>query len=82
MKITYAPKFASQLKRAPKHIKERVLEFVEELSDNPLPENWDIAKIKGEENVYRVRIGGWRLIYVVEKDEIKLIRIGPRGRVY
>ena len=55
--------------------------MVEELKDNPLPESWDIAKIKGEDNVYRVRIGNWRLVYMVEEDEIRLIRLGPRGRV-
>ena len=82
MKIRYASKFRSQIKRAPKHVKEKVLRLVDELSRDPLPEGWDIGKIKGENNVYRVRIGNWRLIYLVEEDEVRLVSLRSRGRIY
>jgi mRNA-degrading endonuclease RelE of RelBE toxin-antitoxin system len=37
--------------------------------------------MSGTDNYYRVRIGGYRIIYRIEEDKI-IAGIGPRGQVY
>ncbi len=43
----------------------------------------DIKKLTGRDG-YRLRIGGWRALYRVEKDQliIEVVKIGPRGDIY
>lgn len=49
-----------------------------------LPEKGDIRKLKGRsvKNIYRLRVGRYRVIYIWEKDEIKILDIDTRGDVY
>ncbi len=44
----------------------------------------DVSKLKGYDNIYRVRIGDLRLVYGVIWEERKILihYLGPRGRAY
>lgn len=44
----------------------------------------DIKKLQGQENAYRYRVGGWRVIYHVYEDAktVVVANIAPRGDVY
>ncbi|MDI3474568.1 MAG: mRNA interferase RelE/StbE [Thermococcaceae archaeon] len=73
------------LKQAPDNIKRRFYELIEELKFNPVPsERFDIKKLKGRENTFRVRLGKYRTIYELEKDEllILVIKFGKRENIY
>ena len=61
-----------------KRIKERLLI----LSDNPFPEN--VKTVVGMENVLRLRIGDFRLLYILDRNEkeIYIVKIDKRSRVY
>lgn len=49
--------------------KNKIRELIITLKDDPLPfEKFDVAKLKGYENVYRVRIGDLRIVYEVKWD--------------
>ncbi len=55
------------------------------LVENPLPiKEYDIRKIKGQEKVFRIRIGSYRIIYGVYKrdQEILILKVDKRGTVY
>jgi len=49
-----------------------------------LPSKGDIRKLKGQaiKNSFRLRVGRYRVVYVEELDEIKILRIDTRGDVY
>lgn len=70
-------------RRAPAFLKRRVKELVEELRRNPIPSGWDIAKVRGMEDAFRVRIGDYRVIYAVswERLLILILDVGPRGKI-
>ena len=51
------------LKRIPQRDVERVLSVIKELAINPYA--GDIEKIQGEKNVWRRRIGSYRILYEV-----------------
>ena len=50
------------------------------------PETVDVKRIKGKRSdYYRIRLGGWRVVYTLINGEIVVITVllaGPRGDVY
>jgi mRNA interferase RelE/StbE len=49
-----------------------------------LPDNGDIKKLKGQlvKNTYRLRVGRYRVIYVREDDQVRILDIDARGDIY
>jgi mRNA interferase RelE/StbE len=72
-----ARKFLDRLDAATRN---RIVEKLRLLSDNPFALPY--KKIKDRENTYRVRIGDFRIIYTVRGNEIRVLRIDKRERVY
>ncbi|AKB79934.1 hypothetical protein MSHOH_3451 [Methanosarcina horonobensis HB-1 = JCM 15518] len=63
--------------------KQRILEAIEKLSEDPIPH--DAKKIYGtREKLFRIRIGDFRVLYRIEYEEIIIIivNIDSRKRVY
>lgn len=71
-----AKKFIDKL---PKNEKLRVIKAIERL-----PEGEDIKKLKGHDNIYRLRVGDYRILYTVDNGEFVVIVInaGNRGQIY
>lgn len=44
----------------------------------------NIKRLKGEEGCYRYQVGGWRILYEVDKStqEVRIYEMRPRGDVY
>ena len=44
----------------------------------------NIKKLKGFDNDYRYKVGGWRIMYEIDEANklVKVYEIGPRGDVY
>lgn len=52
-------------------------------SINKLPySKINVKKIKGIENLYRLRVGDYRILFSHEYDIIKIEKIAPRGDIY
>jgi mRNA interferase RelE/StbE len=49
-----------------------------------LPGKGDIKKMKGKKlnNIFRLRVGKYRILYQAEKEQIKVIDIDTRGDIY
>lgn len=49
-----------------------------------LPELGDIKPMSGHENLYRLRVGTYRVIYTIDNDilTVRVLTIGNRGDVY
>ncbi len=49
-----------------------------------LPYIGDIKTMKGHSNLYRLRVGAYRIIYSVENDQLTVyvLEIGNRGDIY
>ncbi len=41
----------------------------------------DVVKLKGREG-YRLRVGGYRVIFRRDSDRLSILDIGPRGDIY
>ena len=68
-----------------KTVQARIKEALKELEKEPLKSRpgADIKKIKDTKPVkHRIRVGDYRIIYRVEKHEVKVIELFKRGRGY
>ena len=65
--------------------KEKLKEILLTLKDNPVPVRiYDVAKLRGYDSIYRMRIGNLRLVYEVfwVDKKITIHRIESRESVY
>ena len=71
-----AKKFIDKL---PKNEKQRIVKAIEKL-----PEGEDIKKLKGHDNIYRLRVGDYRILYTVDNGEfiVIVINAGNRRQIY
>ena len=71
-------------KPARKFIESQNLKTRQRISDAifKLPIEGDIKPITGRKNVYRLRIGDIRIIYIFENNVIEIADAGYRGDIY
>ncbi|WNQ11943.1 type II toxin-antitoxin system RelE/ParE family toxin [Paenibacillus aurantius] len=62
----------------------RILDPINILSENPNHPELDIKKMQGVPDQFRLRIGSYRVVFSVFNDQliVVVIRIGSRGDVY
>lgn len=80
--VEIAPAAKRQLKKLVKQTQELIIHRLEQLAENPRPSG--VLKMEGEENLYRVRVGDYRIIYEIQDRSllIAVVKIGHRGNVY
>ncbi len=62
--IEFSKKAQKQFTALPKSTKERLIPKINSLSENPRPV--DCKKLKGVKDLYRLRVGDYRVIYAIE----------------
>ena len=80
--VQVKPSAQRELEALPDDLLPRVLQKMETLRDSPRPAG--CKKLKGYKDQWRVRVGAWRVVYVID-DTAKLIsitRIAHRREVY
>lgn len=67
--VTVHPKVDEFITNIPEpHRREDVRRFINDLTDYPsVLSRWDIEKVKGRENTYRLKVGSYRIAFVVDK---------------
>ncbi len=70
------------LRRLPQDVQRRIVRAVEALSDDP--RHRGSVKLSGEENLWRIRVGQYRVVFTI--DDVKLVvlvvRVAHRKDVY
>jgi mRNA interferase RelE/StbE len=80
--VEVKPPARKELEELPDNVLARVVHKLESLADNPRPAG--CKKLKGYKDQWRVRVGDWRVVYVID-DTAKLVtvtRIAHRREVY
>lgn len=83
--ITHKPSFYGDFGELGKDLRTAVTGAIAELEHRPTTLHGNtIKKLKGFQNVYRYRLGDFRLVYAAEESArmVQLLAIGPRGSVY
>jgi mRNA interferase RelE/StbE len=80
--IVFSKKAASLVRTYDKNLRKRLQERIKKLQNNPVPHN--SVRIVGEKNMFRIRIGDYRVLYEINWRENLIIieKIDKRGRVY
>ena len=76
---SYSEKF---LKKCDKELCNRLLEKIKGLSENPFPS--ESKRVIGQEKVFRIRVGAYRILYIVfhDKNEVLVSDIDKRSKIY
>ena len=80
--VEFLPSAARELAALDRAMQRRVARRIERLAQEP--RGGGAIKLRGADDVWRARIGDYRLLYRIEDERlvILVIRIGHRGDVY
>lgn len=80
--VEFKPAAKRSLEKLPTHIQATVLNAIDELQATPRPDG--CKKLKGEENLWRIRVGQYRVIYQINSGEliVLVVKLGHRKDIY
>jgi len=79
--IRFSNQAEKAINKCDKKLKRRLKEFFETLKQNPVPaKEYDLKKIAGEEDTYRIRLSRFRTTYTIywKQKIIRVIKIARR----
>lgn len=81
-KVVFEKKYVKDLKHIHPAYRKIIMETTLSLGNNPRPEGY--IKLKGADNLFRVRVGPYRIIYTIQDDKliVLVLEIGDRKDVY
>ncbi|HEU5400598.1 MAG TPA: type II toxin-antitoxin system RelE/ParE family toxin [Terriglobales bacterium] len=81
-KVEFTSSVLRQLDKLPSKISHKLVAAAESLGDTPYPIG--TKKMQGGQDLWRIRVGDYRIIYRVERHRlvVLILRIGHRREVY
>ena len=81
-RVIVARSARKELERLPRAVSDRVLDALERLQEQPRP--LGSKKLRGSEDLWRVRIGDYRVVYAIADDRrvVDVLVIRHRRDVY
>lgn len=81
-KVKISSTAEKSLKKIPKKDLVKIIELIQILGIRPFPQG--CRKLSGEDNIYRVRQGNYRVIYEVFEGEliVLVLKVGHRKDIY
>jgi mRNA interferase RelE/StbE len=81
-RILFAPAALRQFRKLPAAIQRRMSPHIDALADDPRPPG--VVKLSGFADIYRVRVGDYRIVYEIQDVGliILVLKIGNRRDVY
>lgn len=81
-RLALIPRAERELAALPKVVQARIDARILALAQEPRPRG--VKKLQGEEGLYRIRVGDYRVVYSVDDKAllVLVVRIAPRGQVY
>jgi mRNA interferase RelE/StbE len=75
-------KAVREIRRLSRQDQRRIIAKAEALTDNPRPRG--CVKLSGSENLWRIRVGVYRIIYEIQDEQllVTVVRVGHRRDVY
>jgi mRNA interferase RelE/StbE len=81
-KVVFKPSADRQLRKLPDALQRRIVGKVEMLAHVPKPKG--VVKLAGCENLWRIRVGDYRVVYEIQDDRlvVLVLRVAHRKDVY
>lgn len=80
--VDFKPSARKELESLPNNVLARVVRKIESLTENPRPAG--CKKLKGYRDLWRIRIGHWRVVYIIDDGAkaVSVTRIAHRSNIY
>ncbi len=80
--VIIAKRPQKMLRRVPRPLRRKMHELIWSLAENPILRG--AKKLAGYRNMYRLRVGDWRIVYVIQEKEliVLIVTVAPRGGAY
>lgn len=78
MQIKYSKQAFKYLTKLHKPKRDQIRAAIEKIPDG----DGDIKKMRGADNIYRLRVSDYRVLFSPEYDILLIIKIGSRGDIY
>ena len=87
LKVRLTPAAARELQSLPPQVRSRLKKALAQLSTDPFGRKagLDVKRLRSPqvpEVVYRARVGGWRVVYLVRGSMVAVVRIFARDEGY
>ena len=81
-RVEFTPAAARDLRKLPRDVQRRIGAQIKKLGSDPRPRG--CTKLDGENDIYRIRAGDYRILYQVEDKAllVLIVRIRHRREVY
>lgn len=81
-RVTIERDVEKRLARLPRDVRERLATAIDRLEENP--RHPGVTQLTGYSNLYRVRVGDWRIIFTIRDEQlvVVVIEVDVRGSVY
>jgi len=81
-RIEISPRAAREIRALPRQLQVRISARLTALANDPRPPGTKL--LSGEEGLYRIRVGDYRVVYAVEDDVllVLVVKVGHRRDVY
>ena len=80
--VVFARSASKELRSLDSLVALRILKRIEALSENPRPAG--VVKLEGAQDLWRIRVGEWRIVYRIADGEslVDIVAIGHRREAY
>lgn len=80
--VILQPRAARQIDKLAPDVQRRILSALEKLKSEPRPMGY--KKLKGQGELYRVRVMDYRIVYEIEDDRLRVlvVQVGHRSDIY
>ena len=81
--LLYSKQATKSLQRMPRDTAKLIREKLEMIAADPYADHPNAKKLQGREG-YRLRVGDWRAIYKIQREQLVIIvlKVASRGEVY
>ena len=80
MKVEFSNISKKFLKKCQQTDAKRIINKIELLSSNPFISK--SVKLSGSKDLFRIRVGKYRIIYEIKRNNLLITEIGKRGKIY
>ena len=80
--VIFTHKSAKFIEALPHGHKQKLRNIIESMGSSPF--SYPYRKIRGETNLYRIRLGKFRMLYEIDEKEkrVVILKVDKRGKVY
>ena len=78
-KISFEKRALDELRKLDNFVARIIIKNINKLSENPFSK--DIKRLKNQ-NLFRLRVGDYRILFEIKDDIITILKIGHRKNIY